>query len=87
MHLIKRLPPIASFSGRPAYLYGFQQPATWRVTGTSPPLPTFAVIYDDGRLRYWEDAGFMTGPPLECNWRAPYDKGFTNAVLTVECLF
>jgi RNA polymerase sigma factor (sigma-70 family) len=44
MHLIKRLPPIASFSGRHAYLYGFQQPATWRVTGTSPPLPTFAVI-------------------------------------------
>jgi hypothetical protein len=38
--------------------------------------------YDDGRLRYWEDAGFMTGPPLERNWRAPYDKGFT-----VECLF
>jgi hypothetical protein len=87
MHLIKRLPPIASFSGRHTYLYGFQQPATWRVTGASPPLPTFAVIYDDGRLRYWEDAGFMTGPPLERNWRAPYDKGFTNAVLTVECLF
>jgi RNA polymerase sigma factor (sigma-70 family) len=86
MHLIKRLPSIASFSGRHTYLYGFQQPATWRVTGTSPPLPTFAVIYDDGRLRYWEDedAGFMTGPPLERNWRAPYDKGFTNAVLTVE---
>ncbi len=86
MHLIKRLPPIASFSGRHAYLYGFQQPATWRLAGTSPPLPAFVVIYDDGRLRYWEDEGegFMTGPPLERNWRAPYDKGFTNAVLTVE---
>jgi hypothetical protein len=86
IHLIKRLPPIASLSSRHAYLYGFRQPATWRVTGTSPPLPTFAVIYDDGHQRYWEDedAGFMTGPPLERNWRAPYDKGFTNAVLTVE---
>ena len=29
----------------------------------------------------------MTGPPIERKWRAPYDRGFTNAVLTVESFY
>jgi hypothetical protein len=80
-----RLPPIASYSARHAYLYYFEQRAEWRTTGSSLPLPAFAVFYDDGHLRLWQDpdAGFMTGPPIEQSWRTPYDKGFTNAVLAV----
>jgi hypothetical protein len=86
---VKRLPSILSYSARHAYLYYPEQPAEWQTTGTSPLFPTFIVLYDDGRLRTWadQDAGFMTGPPIQRKWAAPYDKGFTNAVLAVESFY
>jgi len=85
----KQLPAIASYSARHTYLYYPEQPAEWQTTGTMPPLPVFVALYDDGRLRTWrdDDAGFMTGPPIEQQRRAPYDRGFTNAVLAVESFY
>lgn len=80
-----RLPALATLSSRHAYLYGEEQISQWR-TVDPPGLPAFAVLFSDGRVRRWndEDAGFMTGPPIESTWPPPYDGGFTNAALIVD---
>jgi len=81
-----RLPPIVTPSSRHAYLYGFDQKAVWKLSGSEPTLPETVVIFDDGLVRRWqdEDTGYLLGPPQQVRRMPPYDKGYTNAILVAE---
>lgn len=81
----KSLPALFSHSSPKAYLYGFRQRADWAIGDRDSGLPQSVVYYDDGFIHRWNNGGgdYMTGPPISNKWDAPYDAGFTNAILSV----